>query len=448
MWKAAVIGAMLAASSTVFAQGAPATVSFVARLQDQGLPLMGSHDFKFALYDAPTGGTMVWQETRTGVPIGDEGLLYLDLGSVTALTAQVFAGNARYLEITIDTNPPASPRILIESVPYALRSGKASDADALQGSPASAFQKSVTNSCSGTQAIQTIAADGTVTCYTGQTYTATTGGGLVLTSNMFSVDPTVYQKRISGCAAGAIASVAQTGTATCITAGTGISASSMAAGTFAVDFSAVQRAVTSCSAGFLVNGYSGTGTPTCYGAGTGLTFNSGSGTWDVDTTTIQKRVTGTCSSGAITAIAANGSVTCGGGSGSSSTIVAAVVATAENTGSTSYTDLTTAGPAVTATIGASGAAIVTLTARVDPPSSNTIGYMGFAVSGATTVAASDNQALIREFGSSGGTGYIQASATFYVTGLTAGSNTFTAKYKDTGGGNATFTNRNLIVQPL
>ncbi|MBI3358540.1 MAG: hypothetical protein HY037_02980 [Nitrospirae bacterium] len=41
----------------------------------------------------------------------------------------------------------------------------------------------------------------------------------------------------------------------------------------------------------------------------------------------------------------------------------------------------------------------------------------------------------------------QVSATFYVTGLTAGSNTFTAKYK-TSAGTATFVNRNIVVIPL
>ena len=36
----------------------------------------------------------------------------------------------------------------------------------------------------------------------------------------------------------------------------------------------------------------------------------------------------------------------------------------------------------------------------------------------------------------------------HVTGLTAGSHTFTAKYRVSGGGNAQFSNRSLIVLPL
>ena len=42
---------------------------------------------------------------------------------------------------------------------------------------------------------------------------------------------------------------------------------------------------------------------------------------------------------------------------------------------------------------------------------------------------------------------VQGSATFYVSGLTAGSNTFTAKYRGTVG-TATFSNRSITVIPL
>ena len=41
----------------------------------------------------------------------------------------------------------------------------------------------------------------------------------------------------------------------------------------------------------------------------------------------------------------------------------------------------------------------------------------------------------------------QGSATFYVTGLTAGSNTFTAKYR-VDAGTGTFANRTIVVIPL
>jgi hypothetical protein len=439
-----------ALASSAFAQGAPATVSFAARLQDSGQALTGNHDFVFALFDAPTAGTNLWQETRTGVAVQDGGLLYLDLGSVTPLSSTVFGGNARYLEITID-GVVSSPRVLIESVPYSLRSAKAYDAEGLQGHGASFFQQAVASTCTGTSSIQTVNADGTVTCTTGPAYTA--GTGLALAGGIFSADFTMTQARVGGaCATGAINAVLANGSVTCAmipsTAGGGISATSLATGTIAVDFTTVQHAVTGCSSGLIVNGYSATGTPTCYAAGTGLTFNSGTNAWDVNTTTIQQRVTGTCTGGqAIASIGANGSVACAGASGGSG-IVAARIDTSETTNSTTYADLATTGPsAASVTIGSSGAALVTVTGHVQPPASNTTAFMSFAATGAMAVAAVDTQALVRDFGSSGGTGFVQASATFYVTGLTPGTYTFTAKYRTTGG-TATFANRNIIVQPL
>jgi hypothetical protein len=125
------------------------------------------------------------------------------------------------------------------------------------------------------------------------------------------------------------------------------------------------------------------------------------------------------------------------------------VATSQTTTSTTYTDLTTAGPAVSVTIPASGKALVILTGQLSNNGSGDQAFMGYAVSGVTTVAAADSRALMmRNYGGST-TPFIsvQASATYLVSGLNAGSNTFTAKYRvDSSTG--TFVNRNIIVIPL
>jgi hypothetical protein len=103
---------------------------------------------------------------------------------------------------------------------------------------------------------------------------------------------------------------------------------------------------------------------------------------------------------------------------------------------------------VTVTVPASGKVLVTVTAELSNSASAAHTYMGFAVSGATTVAASDAQALsfTNQSNASGMT--FQASATYRVTGLTAGSNTFTAKYKVSAASTGTYVNRNIIVIPL
>ena len=121
----------------------------------------------------------------------------------------------------------------------------------------------------------------------------------------------------------------------------------------------------------------------------------------------------------------------------------ATVNTAQTTASTTFTDLATPGPAVTVTIGSTGKALVAIYASLAHSTSN-YALAGYAVSGASTVAASDLASL--QHGSSVA---IRAGATLLHTGLTAGSNTFTMKYRNnTGTGLADFTGRRILVQPL
>lgn len=117
------------------------------------------------------------------------------------------------------------------------------------------------------------------------------------------------------------------------------------------------------------------------------------------------------------------------------------VATSQTTTSTSYTDLATVGPAVTLATG--NVAIVVLTAEVDTTGAGVTPRMGFAVSGATTLVASDIWGLKVDAGAAA---LLQMSFLVLATGLTAGTNTFTAKYR-VGSGTGTFLNRGITVWP-
>lgn len=128
------------------------------------------------------------------------------------------------------------------------------------------------------------------------------------------------------------------------------------------------------------------------------------------------------------------------------------LATSQTTTSTSYTDLATAGPSVTLTTGTSAIVSVSCIASNNQANANAesgVTYMGFAVSGASTVTAADARA---GFGPQIHTSHSQnRSGTFLVTGLTAGSNTFTAKYRVGGAlatGTGTFSNRHITVLAL
>ncbi len=120
-----------------------------------------------------------------------------------------------------------------------------------------------------------------------------------------------------------------------------------------------------------------------------------------------------------------------------------VLGAEETTTSTSYTDLSTAGPAVTVTTGT--AALVALYARMRNGTATRISYASIVVSGASTVAVSDNLSIA--FLSTAADDLAHFGGVYLLDGLTAGSNTFTMKYK-ANAGTAKFAFRRLSVTPF
>lgn len=122
------------------------------------------------------------------------------------------------------------------------------------------------------------------------------------------------------------------------------------------------------------------------------------------------------------------------------TPAAAFITTSEGTANNAYGDLATVGPAVTATTGTH--AFVAIFCR----SSNTGGSsspMAYDISGATTLASSDD----RSIGISGVAASPCNVGAFFMETLTAGSNTFTAKYRAPAG-TGTWQWRRIVVIPL
>ena len=116
------------------------------------------------------------------------------------------------------------------------------------------------------------------------------------------------------------------------------------------------------------------------------------------------------------------------------------VATKESTASTSYVDLTTVGPDITLNTGSN--AFVFFAARMSNNTNAAQSVMSFAVSGATTIAANDENSITMdgvntncEFG---------VGAARYVD-INEGENTFTCKYRAGGAGTAAFQDRFIAV---
>ncbi len=102
-----------------------------------GTPRTGTSGITFALYAEQEGGAPLWLETQN-VALDEQGRYTALLGitSNDGLPLELFTTEeARWLGIQVQ-GEPEQPRVLLVSVPYAL---KAADAETLGGKPASAF---------------------------------------------------------------------------------------------------------------------------------------------------------------------------------------------------------------------------------------------------------------------------------------------------------------------
>jgi hypothetical protein len=104
-----------------------------------------------------------------------------------------------------------------------------------------------------------------------------------------------------------------------------------------------------------------------------------------------------------------------------------------------YGDLATPGPSVTLPTGTQ--AFVILTAQIFGSTGQTAGFMSVSVDG-NDPGASDANSL-RVFGNDP----VRASASALITGLTPGSHTFKAVYRNVGSGTSTFSVRTITVIP-
>jgi len=122
----------------------PDQVAYSGVLVDGGgVPLAGPVDLGARIYDAASGGSLVFKQSFTGVALTD-GHYALNLGPTgaatdsptdplttslrTALTGDLAAGAGRFVEITVNSDPPLA-RVALVLVPYALRADHATTAD-------------------------------------------------------------------------------------------------------------------------------------------------------------------------------------------------------------------------------------------------------------------------------------------------------------------------------
>lgn len=115
-----------------------------------------------------------------------------------------------------------------------------------------------------------------------------------------------------------------------------------------------------------------------------------------------------------------------------------------STSSTSYTTtLASGGTNPTVTISTGTTAMITISCEHTNSLNTMSNRLSVSVSGATTLAASDNFCVFNNIITAGS--QLCLNASFILTGLTAGSNTFAISYKTTGN-TASYGNRRIIAK--
>ena len=111
--------------SVVF--GVPSTINYQGKLTDaSGVALNGYYNMEFRIYDAASGGTLLWSESHSSVPVM-KGLFNVLLGETDPINLP-FDGQY-YLEIQVGSDV-LTPRIPLSAVAYAFR---ANIADSVAG---------------------------------------------------------------------------------------------------------------------------------------------------------------------------------------------------------------------------------------------------------------------------------------------------------------------------
>jgi len=117
----------------------PPLIQFSNVATDEGgNTLSGVVNITFSLYTSQQGGEALWIETQNNVPLEPTGHYSVQLGITKpngVPTALFTTGEARWLGVQI-AQQPEQPRVLLLSVPYALKAG---DATTIGGLPPSAF---------------------------------------------------------------------------------------------------------------------------------------------------------------------------------------------------------------------------------------------------------------------------------------------------------------------
>ena len=127
-WLLVVVASAVAFGASATAQ-AQVPVKFTQQgrlLDDSGEPVTGSVEMTFSIYDAATGGELLWEQAKQ-VEFDEGGFYSTELGgSNNPINATILEEGERWLQVRVDGGAPLEPRAALNAVPYATIAGTAS----------------------------------------------------------------------------------------------------------------------------------------------------------------------------------------------------------------------------------------------------------------------------------------------------------------------------------
>ncbi len=120
-------------NSAKAASGINPQLNYQGKISDaSGSPLEGNYNFKFEIYDASSGGTLLWTETWNSVStqvVVTTGIFSVPLGSISSTDPTIFNNDSLYLQVYFDADSNGTfeevfnPRKRLTSAPYAFNAG-------------------------------------------------------------------------------------------------------------------------------------------------------------------------------------------------------------------------------------------------------------------------------------------------------------------------------------
>jgi len=123
MKRGTIIIAAIIFAVVAFAAPVENVISFQGKLVEAGVPVDGTRNIEFKLYDVETGGTALWTENHLGVTVAG-GLFNVELGGATTFDAAGVDFTEQYwVGISVGGGAEITPRYKLTGSPYAMADG-------------------------------------------------------------------------------------------------------------------------------------------------------------------------------------------------------------------------------------------------------------------------------------------------------------------------------------